>query len=322
MKFVTAISKTASTPPWANVVHFDGTDGFWVDTNLGQPMFLRKQDHVIWLPRMLRGKKIEDLTPEEVKALPKEDSGKSLYKQWRQQHENEQAVGKLHNGYQFSDAGLVLVDRLKKLVEKYELDDVANLGLDRKFSINPALFDKLMATNNRGDVQRIGRLIAKKFALVIHLLNQVNPKIAKRLDADFMFQYKKLQALFDFDVLQFKPNIPEPQDQVTDVEPTTLTNVGDMLISDFVGEAQPLLSSDPQLAPVLQAMQQMSMAWSQIAGVDAAKAIQSCQQPFHQMVDLLVKVTKLAPPEHPSHQAAAQVLNLPSLATLFETLFV
>lgn len=310
MHFSTSITKIASTPPWANVVNYQGVDGFWVDSNAGMPFFLRKQDHIIWLPKSLRGKKIEDLTPEEIKALPKEDNGKNLYKQWREQHENEQAVGKLHNGYQFSDAGLVLVDRLKKLVDKYELDDLSNLGLDRRYSINPALFDKLLTTNNRDDVKRIGRLIAKKFATAIQLLNQVNPKIAKRLDADFMFQYKKLQALFDFDVVGYNPNVQEPAEPETEsgIEPTTLDHVRDVLIKTFVSDAQPLLT-DPQLAAANQAFALMQAS------------PQKAEDYLHQGLDFLMKVHKLAQPGHPLAEAAKKVLELPSLKELVETLF-
>lgn len=210
MKIVTSILKVANLPAWANVTNFMGTLGYWVDTNFGQPCFLRKDDNVIWLPKTLRGKKIEDLSPEELKNVPKEDSGKVLYKQWRLQNDIDQSVKKLHNGYAFSEVGKALIDKLHKLVDKYELDDVTNIGLDKRFSVNPVLFEKMLQTNNQDDVKRLGRIITKKVATIIHLLSQVNPKIAKRLDADFMYQYKKLQALFDFDVTKFEPNIPEP----------------------------------------------------------------------------------------------------------------
>lgn len=310
MHFSTSITKIASIPPWANIVRWDdGTEGFWVDSNAGMPFFIRTQDKAIWLPKTLRGKKIEDLTPEEIKALPKEDNGKALYKMWRQQHENEQAIGKLHNGYQFSDAGLVLVDRLKKLVDKYELDDVANLGLDRKLSINPVLFDKLLATNNRDNVKRIGRLIAKKFATLIQLLNQINPKIAKRLDADFMFQYKKLQALFDFDVLGFKPKSVDSEPEAeAGIEPTTMDHISDVLIKAFVAETLPLLQ-DPQLAKPAQLFSLMA--------TDPKKA----PEYFQEAVKFLATVAKLAHPGHPLAEAAMQVLNLPSLKDLHDTLF-
>ena len=102
-----------------------------------------------------------------------------------------------------------MLERLSKLIDKYELDDVANIGLESKYSINPMLIEKLLQTNNRDDVSRIGRLIGKKFALLIHLLNQVNPKIAKRLDADFMFAYKKFIPLFGFNPVEYQPNIQQ-----------------------------------------------------------------------------------------------------------------
>jgi hypothetical protein len=317
MRLTTKITKLASTPPWAHVVNFAGISGFWVDTNIGSKMFIRQSDHVIWLPRTLRGRKVEDLSPEEVKAVPKEDSGKVWYKQWREQNDNDLAVEKLHNGYTFSDIGQVLIDRLQKLVDKYELDDVSNIGLDSKFSINPFLFEKLLKTNNRDDVKRIGRLIAKKFALIIHLLNQVNPKMAKRLDADFMLQYNKLQNLFDFDVTKFEPNLPEPEEAP---EPTHLFDILNHAVGNLVSEVKPFLTN-PQLGSVANAFGRCAEWFQDGANLDVNLAIRGCQADFKDALDRLTNIKKMAPPNNPLHEIALQILNLESLKNFYNIIY-
>lgn len=314
MHFSTNITRIASTPPWANVTHFDGVEGFFVDTNAGDKVFLRKSDHVIWLPKSLRGRKVESLHPDELKMLPKEDSGKAHYESWRVKNDSELALSKLHNGYAFQPQGQALLERMTKLIDKYELDNTANIGLDPKFSINPDIFQKLIQSNNRDDVKRWGKVIAKKFAMIIHMLAQVNPKMAKRLDSDFMFAYKKLMPLFDFDPTKFQPNLPQPQQQ--EEESITIAHILVMHATAALKEIRPLMSQDLVFFPVMQGFVRLLGALKKFD----FNAMNDYRKMFNDLINQMVDISAQSPSDDPfasdPAQIAQQVMASPALIEL------
>jgi len=320
MHLSTNITQIASTPPWAHVTRLpDGTEGYFVDTNLGDKVFLRKQDQVIWLPKTLRGRKVQDLMPDDLKNLPTEDKGKTHYKSWRAQNDAEQALSKIHNGYSFQPQGQALLARLTKLIEKYELDNTGNLGIDPKYSISPELINRMMQANNRDDVARLGRVIGKKFATIIHLLNQVNPKIAKRLDADFMFAYKPLMALFNFDPTEFQPNIPQPADEN---DPLTVTHVMVISLQNALKEIRPLLAQDMIFYPALQGLTKMLATMKQ--GV-TPENIGQFQDLYTDLISQIVAQMQAQPTNeafgpNPA-MIAQQVVNSPALLDFHSLLF-
>lgn len=322
MHFSTSITQLASTPPWANVINYEGVQGFWVDTNLGQPVFLRKQDQVIWLPKTLRGKRVEQLQPDEMKQLPTEDQGKTHYKRWRAQNDAEQTISKMHNGYAFEPQGQALLDRLIKVVDKYELDNTQNLGLDPRYSINSALLQKLTQTNNREDVARIGRVIGKKFVTIIHLLNQTNPKLAKRLDADFMFAYQKLQPLFGFDPTTFQPALPAPGQQDQN-DPVTVTHLMVMSLTNAIKEIRPLMAQDLAFYPIMQGFTKMLAQMKMGVEIDN---IDEFKETYTTLMAQVVAFQQGPPPTDPFKPNPAaisqQVVQSPALQDFHQLLMV
>lgn len=320
--FANRIKKIASTPLWANVVNLDDgsgpVQGFWVDSSLGMPFFLRKSDHVIWLPKTLRGKKLDSLTPEELQNVPKEDSGKVHYKNWKATSDKRNIAAKLFNGYAFTDAGIQLVQGLKKLADKYELDDVTNVRLERRLSINPGLFDRLLQCNNLQDVQRLGRLIVRKFVFIIKNMSLTEPKIAKRLDADFMYQYKKIEPLFDIDPLSIDVELPEAFEENQIPDPR-LDHVK-VLMQNCEAEIEPIMDDDLQLSAPLTWLKDASKVLKKAQDIQSEDIMEEVKFYLVSMISCLHKLAKVAPADHPLVGKVEQILNAKSLNAILMAL--
>lgn len=305
MKFVSSLVKLSSVPPWATVVQHDNTPGWWTEVGGKHKVYLREKDNRVHLPRTFRGKALTDIRPEDFDALSKEDSGDAHYKLWRQDFDRQHDIDKIYNGYQFTPFGLVLLERLKKYLMKNKFDDVAQLGLDPKYSINMALFDKFLATPYLDKVKTIGRSIAKKYRMVITLLEEMGKKrLTSRMDRDFYYHWDKLKNLFDFDPLGYKPTAPQPEDEDEESEKTddTLFKVKEA----FMAEVHPFLN--PQMASFIIMMEN-------VAGCIDRNLLDIARQDFEHMTAILLKyIGQMG--HHEIGQAAAQILQLPSYILL------
>ena len=194
------IIKISHLPNWANVINHDDETGYWAETESGHPVFLSPKNRII-LPKKFRGQKIDALSPEDFDNLPDDDKPDAHYKSWQDKIQKDKANSKLHDGFDFTEKGNALVNRLLSFAKKYNLDDVSKMGLPESESLNFDIFNKLLSgTNHVKEVKRLGAKLAKEIKQIINSVNKINPRLAKKMNNDFVFQYKKLQQLFDFDI--------------------------------------------------------------------------------------------------------------------------
>lgn len=311
MKFMSGFVRLSSKPPWAKLVHLpgDNIDGYW--TELGKhPVFLRDRDDRVHLPRTLRGRSVSSLRHEDLDAVPSTDSGASHYKLWLEDFNKQRLIDKIWNGYSFTPFGLILIDRWRKFMAKNHLDDVGQLGIDPKFSINLEHFDRMMQTPYLDRVRRTGRALAKKYRMIITLLQAINKtKTAARLDRDFYYHYDKLRDLLDFDAAAYDPETPDEEDHEDAKVAESLDAL--QLMGMFVTEVQPML--DPQMGLFIK---ELDVFHQCLEAGDEEKA----RIMFKTMTGTLMKYVGTLG-NHPVGQAAQAILTLPSYKTLAEKIF-
>lgn len=309
MKFFTGFTRLAHIPPHVTVVNFDGIQGYWTINQDGHHIFLRSKDNKIWLPKSLRGKNPNDVSSEEFKAIPKEESGNASYELWKQDFNRSKAAEKIYDGFEFTDNGKILVDRLRKFILKSKLDNVAVYSLDPKYSIKPELFDKLMQQSNVERARSMGKNIAKKYRMIIELLKASGKsRVANKIDGDFYYNWNKLEPLFDFDPSKYKPKMDEPEPEEEESAPSeTLQN----LTLHFVEQVEPLL--DPQMADFANILDSFK-------NVVKMENIPLAQKAYEAMTAMLMKnIGRYG--NHSIGLASGKVIQLPSYILLHHKLF-
>jgi hypothetical protein len=304
MKFFSGFTRLASLPPWASKINHDGVDGYWTDAGKNK-VFLNTKN-LVHFPKTLRGKSITDLRQEDFDAVPKEDQGDVHYDLWREDFDRKRQADKIFSDYKFTPMGQILIDRLRKYLLKCKLDDVTQLGLDGKYSINPAIFDKMLATPHVEKVRQYLKTVAKKYRMIITLLeDQGKQRLAKKYDRDFYFNWDKLAPLADFDAASYKPKV-EAKEREDEEEDAINDNVALEAKNKFIQDAEPLL--DPQMGPVFAQLEALSRA------VDDNDMIQA-ESALEHLAALLLGFTERFE-HHPIAEKATQILTLPSFTLL------
>lgn len=310
MRFTTNITRIAHVPPHAQICEWDNCSGYWTINQDGHHLFLRSKDNRIWIPRAFRGKNPGDVSNAEFSTLPKEDSGKASYNLWKEDFDRKNSATKLYDGFEFTDAGKLLVDRFKKFILKSKLDNVAVYSLDPKYSVKPESFDKLLTQSSADRVRSMGRSIAKKYRIATELLRESGkPRIANKFDNDFYYHWNKLEPLFDFDPSKYKPELasPEVDEEEEKSQTETLANIGDR----FLEEARNLM--DPQMGEFMSAL-------SDFMKVIGKNNIPLAQKSYEVLASILMKyIGRMS--QHPVGQAAEQIIQLPSFILLHHKLF-
>ncbi len=311
MQFFTGITKLASRPPWSAEHEIDGQKGYWAETGTkNHPVFLRSKDNRIHLPKTLRGKSITDIRQEDLDSLDKTDSGHTHYGLWKKDFDRKSDNDKIYDGYHFNAYGLVLLERLKRFFAKNNLNDVTQLGLDNRYSIDLGTFDTLTQCTDIHKVQRIGRTLAKKYRMIIELLKSQNKsRLATKLDRDFYYNWDKLENFFDFDAAGYKPSAPdkveeEPEEEMQQTSELVRTK------DEFIDQANHLIH--PQMAGFIKAMNQFDKA---VNSNDMAKA----KQTFQTMNTELMRILGMSSGD--VGNAAQEILHLPAMVLLHHKLF-
>ena len=309
MKLFTGLTRIAHIPPYANVLDFSGKKGYWTDHSEGGKIFLDSKSNRILFPKMLHGKNPGDVSAQDFAAIPKEESGNSVYKLWLEDFNRQKMVDKLFDGFSFTDQGKILVDRLKKSIIKSKLDNLSNYGLDIKYSINPEVFDKLMSQTSLDRVKSMARSIGKKYRIATELIRESGkPKIANKIDNDFYFNWNKLEPLFDFDPSKYIPSkATQETDEQEEKSQETLQNIADA----FLEETRNIM--DPQMGEFQNAMGTFMKTVSK-------NNIPIAQKAYEAMISVLMMyIGRLG--NHPVGYAAERIIQLPSLILLHHKLF-
>lgn len=310
MKLFTGFTRLASKPPWAKTINHDGVDGWWTEFGGKHKVFLNSHSNRVHLPKSLRGKAIVDLKPQDFEMLDKEDSGDTHYKLWREDFDRNQQADKLFTNYNFTALGQVYLDRLFKYLIKCKLDDVSQLGLDSKFSINPNLQQKLLSTPDINKVRSMLKNVAKKYRMIITLLEDMGQqKLAKKYDKDFYYQWAKLEPLAQFDPASYKPKA-EAKDRDDEEEVEAEDNVALHAKNQFLKDVAPLL--DAQFGELIQAIEALSRS------VDDNNLVQAELDLEHMVSCDMALIGRLH--GHPLGQKAEAILQLPSLILLHDKL--
>jgi hypothetical protein len=312
MKIITNIIRLAHIPPHVTITEMDGLKGFWTTNQDGHRIFLDIKSHRIIIPKALRGQNPQDVSDEDFKAIPTAESGNSSYKLWQEDFNRNKAATKIYDGFEFTNNGKILINRLKKSILKHHLDNIAVYSLDPKYSIKPEMFDKLMQQTNIDRAKYMAKIIAKKYRVIIELLKASGKiRAANKIDGDFYYNWNKLEPLFDFDPAKYKPKLdaPEPEEEVEEnPAPTdTLQNI----VQAFVAEVEPLIDAQ---------MSDFANILDSFKNVVSMGNIALAQKAYEVMTSLLMKnIGRYG--LHSIGLASEKIIQLPSYALLHHRLF-
>ena len=312
MKLFTGFTRIAHVPPHANVVDSpdgSGSKGYWTESDNGK-LFLDFKTNRILIPKALRGRNPGDLNSKDFASVPKEENSDAVYKLWLADFNRKKSVDKLYDGFEWTDQGKILVDRLKKIFIKNKLDNVAVYSLDPKYSIKPELFDKLLVQSNADRVRSMGRSIAKKYRIVIELMRAAGrSRVANKIDNDFYYHWNKLEPLFDFNPADYNPKkaTNEPDEEQEKSQTETLQNIADKFLED----ARNLM--DPQ-------MMDFSNSLSTFMKIVGKNNIPQIQKAYEDMISILMMYIGRYF-HHPVGMAAEKIIQLPSLILIHHKIF-
>ncbi len=307
---ITSILKLASVPAYANIVDFGGFRGYWTTNQDNHKIFLDSKSNRIVFPRALHGKNPGDVSSKDFAAIPQEESGDAVYKLWLADFNRKKSVDKLFNGFEFTNEGKLLVDRLKKFFIKSKLDNVAVYSLDPAYSIKPEMFDKLMMQTSIDKVRTLGRSIAKKYRIVIELMRAAGrSRVANKIDNDFYYHWNKLEPLFDFNPADYNPKkaTNEPDEEQEKSQTETLQNIA----NSFLEESRNVM--DPQMGEFMNAL-------SDFMKVVGKNNFPLAQKAYENMASILMKYIG-SYGKHPISLAAEKIIQLPSFILLHHKLF-